>query len=256
MRFGCWVADIDDVAVLAASGYEFCELSAEVLAPAEPDARAVPALRRLEALALVPEVFNRFFPPEVPLYGDLAAVRAHARRVAQRAAQVGGEVVVLGSGPARTVPAGMNRGEARERLAGAVAAAQEECDRHGVIVALEPLNRGECNILNTLEECREFRERFDLEGVYLTADLYHLEREHESSAEIVSAGALVRHAQVAGGGRQSPEIPGYDYAGFVKALARARYDIRISAECDWPDLHEQAPLALGFMRTGWAEALH
>ena len=50
MRFGCWVPTVDDVAILARSGYDFCELSVEVLRPAEPDTRALPQLRQLDAL--------------------------------------------------------------------------------------------------------------------------------------------------------------------------------------------------------------
>jgi sugar phosphate isomerase/epimerase len=255
MRFGSWVTGIDDVATLARSGYDFCELSVDELGPAEPDRRVVASLRQLDALPLVPEVFNRFFPPSVSLYGDPDTVRAHARRVAQRMAQVGGQVVVLGSGPARDVPPGMERGEALGRLAHAVAVVQEECDRYGVTVGLEPLNRGECNVLNTLEECRQFREHFALHGVYIVADLYHLECEHESLREVLRTGSIIRHVQVAGGGRQSPTVPGYDYAGFAAALSSAGYDGRISAECDWRDLDEQAVPALEFMRDYWSDAV-
>src|SRR5262249_48784394 len=132
---------------------------------------------------------------------------------------------------------------------------QDECERYGVIVGLEPLNRGECTILNTLEECREFRETFGLHDVYVTADLYHLECEHESLNEVVKSGSIIRHVQVAGGSRQAPQLPGYDYSGFVSALATAGYDDRISAECEWRDLREQAAPALEYMRAGWSEAV-
>jgi D-psicose/D-tagatose/L-ribulose 3-epimerase len=255
MRFGSWVTGIDDVSVLARTGYDFCELSVEVLKPAESDTAATASLRQLDNLPLAAEVFNRFFPANVSLYGDLDAVRSHARRVAQRMAQVGGEVVVLGSGAARMVPPGMDGGDALGRLARAVAVVREECDRYGVMVGLEPLNRGECNILNTLGECREFRENFGLHGVYVTADLYHLEIEHESLVEVLNSASIIRHVQVAGGGRQSPTVPGYDFAGFAAALSSAGYDGRISAECDWRDLTDQAAPALEFMRKHWSDAV-
>jgi D-psicose/D-tagatose/L-ribulose 3-epimerase len=255
MRFGSWVTSIEDVAILARCGYDFCELSVEVLKPAESDTAAIASLRQLDALPLVPEVFNRFFPPSVSLYGDLDTVRSHAGRVAARMAQVGGQVVVLGSGAARDVPPGMDGGEALGRLARAVAVVHEECDRYGVMVGLEPLNRGESNVLNTLKECREFREEFGLHGVYITADLYHLEREHESLGEVLNTGSIIRHVQVAGGGRQSPTVPGYDYAGFAAALSSVGYDGRISAECDWCDLNDQAAPALEFMRKHWSDAV-
>ncbi|KAA1249949.1 sugar phosphate isomerase/epimerase [Mycobacterium simiae] len=255
MRFGAWVTDIDDVTALARCGYDFCELSAEVLMPAQSDTDAAARLRRLSALPLVPEVFNRFFPPGASLYRDLDVVRAHARRVSARMERVGGQVAVLGSGPARDVPPGMDRDEALRRLGRAVAAIHEECDRNGVAVGLEPLNHTDGNILNTLQECREFRDSFGLDGVGITADLHHLELEHESLDEVLKVGPIIRHVQVAGGGRQSPTVPGYDYAGFAAALSKAGYDDRTAVECDHWDLDTQAAPALEFMRKSWRDAV-
>ena len=59
------------------------------------------------------------------------------------------------------------------------------------------------------------------------------------------------HVHVAGGGRHPPDTPGYDYAGFMHVLRNAGYDARISAECAWENLAEQAPVALAFMRARW-----
>ena len=100
-----------------------------------------------------------------------------------------------------------------------------------------------------------FAKNFGLHEVYVTADLHHLECERESLDEVLKSGSIIRHVQVAGGARQPPQLPGYDYSGFVSALATAGYDDRISAECEWRDLGEQAAPALEYMCTGWRDAV-
>jgi sugar phosphate isomerase/epimerase len=62
---------------------------------------------------------------------------------------------------------------------------------------------------------------------------------------------MLAHVHVAGGGRNAPGVPGYDYDGFMEALRSAGYDGRISAECAWQDLEAQAAAALEFMRRAW-----
>jgi D-psicose/D-tagatose/L-ribulose 3-epimerase len=62
---------------------------------------------------------------------------------------------------------------------------------------------------------------------------------------------LLAHVHVAGGGRRAPDVQGYNYAGFMVALADAGYDRRISAECTWENLETQAAPTLMFMRSQW-----
>jgi sugar phosphate isomerase/epimerase len=253
MRFGCCVGP-DDIATVAAAGFDYCELPARAVLPLESDAAALPALRQIAAAPIRPEAFNVLVPAEIPLCGpaaDLGALDAYLRRAFSRMASLGGAAVVLGSGAARRIPDGWPRDRALDQIAEAVQLAGEEATRAGLRLALEHLNRGECNVLNTVAECHAFIRDRGLQGVWLLVDLYHLEVEHEPAESVAAGGALVAHAHTAGGGRGSPDTPGYDYAGFVAALKRAGYDARISAENSWRDLAAQAPAALAFMRAGW-----
>jgi sugar phosphate isomerase/epimerase len=103
MRFGCCVQP-DQIALLAQAGYDFCELPARAVLPFEDDTAALPALRAIAAAPLRPEAFNVLVPPELPLVGpraDVGALRSYVRRAFQRMAQLGGAVVVVGSGGAR-----------------------------------------------------------------------------------------------------------------------------------------------------------
>ena len=253
MRFGCCVAR-DQIDILARAGYDFCELPAAAVQPFENDAAALPALRALAAAPLRPEAFNVLVPAKLPLVGPLVdrdSLRAYLRRAFTRMVQLGGAVVVLGSGGARRIPENMPREQALDQLADSLALATDEASRAGIELALEHLNRGECNVFTTVAECQSFIERRGLTGLRLLADLHHLELEHEPLDNVIAAAPLLAHVHVADGGRRAPGLGGYDYAGFMATLREVEYDRRISAECQWEDLAAQAADALTFMRSQW-----
>jgi D-psicose/D-tagatose/L-ribulose 3-epimerase len=253
MRFGCCVA-ADQIDILARAGYDFCELPAAAVLPFEDDAAALTALRALADAPLRPEAYNVLVPAKLPLVGpqvDRDALRAYLRRAFGRMVQLGGAVVVLGSGGARRIPENMPREQALDQLADSLALAADEAERAGIELALEHLNRGECNVFTTVAECQSFIEQRGLTGLRLLADLHHLELEHEPQEDVIAAAPLLAHVHVADGGRRPPGLGGYNYAGFMHALHSIGYDRRISAECTWEDLAAQAAGALAFMRSQW-----
>lgn len=257
MRFGCCVKDPEQIAILAAAGYDFCELPAAAVLPFEDDTAARPAVRAFAGAPLRAEAFNVLVPASLPLVGprvDRAALRTYLRRAFSRMAQLGGVVVVLGSGGARRIPDDLPRAQGLDQLAESLTLVADEASRAGIELALEHLNRAESNVFNTVAESQHFIEERGLTGLRLLADIDHLEREQEPLANVVAAAPLLAHAHAAGGDRRAPDVPGYDYAGFMAALRDAGYDRRISAECRWDDLATQAPGALAFMRQQWASS--
>ena len=254
MRFGCCVSTREQIDVIAKAGFDFCELPAKAVQPFDDEAAALPAMREFGAAPLRAEAFNVLVPPQLPLIGpkrDPDALRAYLERAFSRMAQLGAAVVVLGSGGARRIPEGMPRQAALDELADSVALIADEADRAGLQIALEHLNRNECNVFNSLAESQAFLDEYALPSMRLLVDLFHLEVEHEPVADVVAAGPLLAHVHVAGGDRRAPNVPGYDYAGFVSALREVGYAGRISAECSWEDLPAQAADALAFMKSNW-----
>lgn len=254
MRFGICVGP-DQIGAVAAAGYDFCELPARAVLPLEDDAAAAPALRTIAAASIRPESFNVLVPAEIPLCGpkaDREILRSYLRRAFSRMAALGAAVAVLGSGAARRIPDGWPRVSAFDQLAEALAIAGEEAANNGIALALEHLNKQECNVFNTVGESAAFIRERGLKNVHLLADLFHVEVEHEPLADVAAAMPMVVHVHVAGGGRRSPDTPGYDYAGFMRVLRNAGYDARISAENSWENLELQAPIALAFMREQWS----
>ncbi len=252
MRYGVCVPP-EQIGVAAAAGFDFCELPARAVLPLASDADAAASLSAIAAAPLRPESFNSLIPPELPLCGpavDRDALRVYLARAFGRMAALGASVAVLGSGGARRIPEGYPRDLALDQLADALGLAGDLAARAGVALAIEPLNRGECNVFCTLAETRGFIAARGLRGLSLLADLYHIEVEREPLSEVVAAGPLIVHVHTAGGGRRSPAVPGYNYSGLLAALAQIGYDARVSAECSWTDLAAEAPAALAAMMRG------
>jgi len=118
MRFGV-CAGVSQAGLLAAAGYDYIELSvAGDLIPDEDEAAWNEKRRAIEAMPLVPEAYNSFVRtgkitgPEA----DPARLERYAHTALARAAQVGGKVIVFGSGGARNVPEGYNRERAEEEI--------------------------------------------------------------------------------------------------------------------------------------------
>ena len=257
MRFGVCVRTVEEIGVLAAAGFDFCELPAASLLPVEDDRAAEPTLRAFEAAPLPVEAFNVLVPGSLPLAGpsvDRDAVRRYFERVFARMARLGAQVTGLGSGAARRIPDGWPRERGLDQLADALKLAGDLAAASGIQLNLEHLNRTECNVFNSLAESQAFIETRGLASVRLLADLHHLEMEHEPLAHVVAAAPLLTHVHVADGGRRAPGVGGYDYAGFMAALRQVGYDRRISAECSWEDLAAQARDAGQFMRRMWEAA--
>lgn len=257
MRFGCCIASVEQIAVLAAAGYDYCELPAALVQPFADDAAALPALRALAAAPLPPESFYLLVPATLPLVGpaaDHARLRSYLRRAFGRMRQLGGQVAVLGSGQARALPPDVARAVALDQLVAALRIVGEQAVAAGITLALEHLNRGECNVLNSVAECHALVVEHALDQVQLLADLHHLTLEVEPFEHVIVAAPRLAHVHVADGARRAPGHGGYPYAAFMRALRGIGYDQRISAECRWDDLAAQAGPALAFMRQQWRAA--
>jgi sugar phosphate isomerase/epimerase len=254
MKFGV-CAGVDKAKVLAEAGYDYIELPVGSVMPEAEEAVYNQRRKELLACPLVPEAFNSFLPGDLKIVGpavDTQRVRRYLANALKRVSEVGGQVLVFGSGGARNVPEGFSRQRAWSQLVEFLHMAADQADASGVTLAAEPLNRSECNIINTVPEAVALAEDVNRPPVRVLADLYHISEDQEPLDNVLKAGTLLAHVHVADTGRFYPGSGSYDYSGFFGRLKQIGYNARTSAEGRWTDFDSEVAKALPFLRDAWS----
>jgi D-psicose/D-tagatose/L-ribulose 3-epimerase len=95
----------------------------------------------------------------------------------------------------------------------------------GVRLGVEPLNRYETSLVNTVDQALTALGPLLGEGLGLALDSYHLNIEERSSADAIrAAGQHLAHVQVCGSDRGAPGGDQTDWPAFVAALDEVGYD--------------------------------
>ncbi|MFC4563572.1 sugar phosphate isomerase/epimerase family protein [Nocardiopsis mangrovi] len=156
-----------------------------------------------------------------------AATRDYLRRVADAAAEVGSPVI---AGPAyasvgrtwRMTPA--QRADCYAELAENLAPVVEHASAAGVRVAVEPLNRYETSLLNTVDQALTALDGLPADGCGLALDVYHMNiEETDPAAAIRRAAGRIAHVQVCANDRGAPGTDHLDWPGILAALDDSGY---------------------------------
>lgn len=233
--------------------YDFAEWTvASLLKPRETDEAFRAGLKEAHAARLPYPVVNCFIPGDLKITGpevNTEALKQYVTTTFQRAEQAKVEVIVFGSGGARRVPDGFDPATARRQIVTFCTMFAPLAQRHGVTVVAEPLNRQECNIMNTVAECAALVKEVAHPAFRLLVDAYHLMRDGDSYADIVTHGALLAHVHLATvPKRLAPGAEPCDLAPFFAALKKAGYNGRVSIEGSIPNPASELPVALEMMK--------
>jgi sugar phosphate isomerase/epimerase len=183
---------------------------------------------------------------------DLEVLSEYLARVVRRAAKLNIRILGFGSGGARQIPDGFDRGRAEEQLLAFARMAGTLAGEAGVVIAMEPLNRPECNFVNTIAEVVQYVKAVDRPAFRALLDSYHLWRENEPVEHVAAAAPYVAHVHVADlEGRVPPGASGSaDYRPLLRPLKQAGYDGLISVESKSFDV-AGGTRALAFLKDQW-----
>ncbi|MFJ6677316.1 sugar phosphate isomerase/epimerase family protein [Actinosynnema sp. NPDC091369] len=227
-----WTSPLRDAALaelasrVAGWGFDVLELPVEEVGDWEP-ARAARVLADHGLAATVCLVM----PPGRELVAadpaTVAATQDYLRRVVDIAAEVGSPVV---AGPAYASVGRTWRMAEQERhdrvaeLRDNLAPVVEHARAAGVRVAVEPLNRYETSVLNTIGQTLAALDGLPVDGCGVAVDVYHqnIEEKHVGAA-IRSAAGRVAHVQVCANDRGAPGDDHFDWPDITAALAEAGY---------------------------------
>ncbi len=228
------------------------------LAPEAPDADFAPRAAALRACGLPMPAANVLLPAALKCSGpdiDYARLDRYAQTVFRRAKEVGMTLIVFGSAGARMVPPGFSLATGFEQYVDLLRQFGPLAEENGVTLVVEPLNRGECNLVNTILEGAEAVRRANSGGVKLLVDIFHMLRNDESPDDIVKVGPLIRHAHIAENkDRAAPGTHGENFRPFLRALRRTGYNERLALEPIWTDLPNQLGPALKELRQQLADS--
>ena len=235
---------------LSDAGCDFFEFGVGMLCPESPKFLFEGFKDLVADYPLRAECFNSFIPADLKVTGpDVDTVRLdnYLVNATERAAELGGEIIVFGSGGARGVPEGFSRKRAHGQILEFLEAAANYAGEHGLVIAIEPLNRSETNVINSIAEAVQFADELGRPEVQVLVDFYHQMLEDETFDEIVRAGERIVHVHVADTDRLYPGSGKYDYGRFAKSLADAGYNKRVSVECNFRDFDQEVPQSIQFL---------
>lgn len=227
-----WTSPLDDAALrglaprVAAMGFDLIELPVEN--PGDWDPKTAASL--LDDLGLAATIVL-VMPEQRQLVRADAATISHTqdylRHLVDVAAAVGARTV---AGPAyasvgRTWAMTADErlrcyAELRDRLGPVV----EHARQAGVVLGVEPLNRYETSVLNTVAQTLEALSGLPADGCGVALDIYHQNIEETDLPAVVRAAAgHIAHVQVCANDRGSPGRDHIDWPGVLGALDASGY---------------------------------
>lgn len=238
---------VDNIDIVEKCGYDYIELGlASIAAMSEEEFAA--ALKKVQNAKIPAEACNGMLPASVPVTGpnvNAQQIHEYLEKAFTRAEKLGVKVVVFGSAGARNVPEGFDFGQAWRQISNYLRLAQPHAVEHGITIAIEPLRRGESNIINLVSEAVALSALLQLSNVKALGDTYHMAMCSEPLSALTNAGELLAHVHTANAlGRILPkEGDGENYMGIFQALKAGGYDGRISCEAGCKDFATDAQAA-------------
>lgn len=247
-------AGVEKLPTLPLAGIDYAEPTvADLLCPAEDDAAFAERLKLAKALPLPTTALNVFLSAQLPTTGpavDAGAVDRFVGVAFGRAKQAGVRIIVFGSSGSRKVPQGFDHAAAFEQLVGHLKRWGPMAAAGGVTIAVECLQKRECNIINSLAEGAELVRRVSHPAVRLLADTYHMACDGEGPEGIRKFGQLLVHAHCADpAGRVPLGFGSADHRPYFRALKDIGYRGGVSIEAGrWEDQARQLPAAVAALR--------
>ena len=120
----------------------------------------------------------------------------------------------------------------------------------GAFLLIEPLNRYETHMINTLAQATEILDRVAHPSAKMMADLFHMSiEERDIPGAIRAAGPRVQHVHLADSTREVPCTGHTDFRSAFAALREIGFDGYMAFECKVPgDPAEWLPKSVQFLR--------
>jgi sugar phosphate isomerase/epimerase len=239
-------ASLENDALLVKAGYPFIVESVQKLFSPQTvsDEQFEQKLEIIKNLSSQLFAVNIFIPGDLKLLGpkvDSTAILTYAEKVFSRCKSAGVQMIVLGSSGARKIPDGFERQTATDQFVHISKQLASLASKYQITIALENLNRGETNFINSVSEALNIVKQVSHPNFRLCADIYHMLKEGEGPAILLQTKEYLIHCDVAEKEKRTPPgVKGQDFKPYFRALRAIGYSGKIVIEANWESLEKQA----------------
>lgn len=231
-HFG-WCGPIQNAANIYAAGLDYIE--AQLVPMKLEDEASYKEAKALVIDAPLPvQAMSYLFPHDFRLYGEGADERrnrAYFDRVVSLLDLAKAQVVVLGSGWTRDIPAGWTQEQTEHAFLEALSWCAKALEGTSARLVIEPLNKKESNFINSVSDGVRIAKLLNHPKVRGLADFYHIDEEQEALDTLIANGEWLEHIHLADTKRLNPGTGQYDYDTFFRNLKQIEYRGLLSAEC-------------------------
>ena len=244
---------VDKAHLLKTAGCDYTEEAVgRFLIPADSDEKFAEKFSQFKSADFPIRACNSFIPGSLKSTGPDTKhdeIITFVETAFQRAQKTGIKYIVFGSSGSRNIPDGFDKEKARQQFIKLLKRMGPVAKKYDIVVVIEPLNKKESNIINTVAEGAEIARAVNHPNIKLLADFYHMALENEGPQAVVEAGDLIKHCHIAEKeNRAAPGTAGDDFTGYFKALKKINYTGGISIECRWSDFDKQVPESIAYLK--------
>ena len=249
MRFGL-CTDIKNVKEVEQLGFDYIDGKLNQIALLEEE-EFESILKLFKNQRLRMERAALLLPKTLSVMGDAyneKQLRDYLSVAFDRMDKLGCNLVVFGSGKSRNFPPSMRWQDAFLSLVNVTKLIGEIALEHSIEIAIEPLNREETNMINTLCEGAALQAEVNMKNVGLLADSYHMRKEGEDLKRIIYCSPLVHTHIAMKEGRRYPTEAKAEVREFFSVLKEVGYDGTMSIEAKSDDWKSDSIKALKVLR--------
>ena len=255
MKIG-FCAKIERIDEVAQAGFDYLEPPVSAAA-AWTEEEFKENLEKVQNASIPVPAFNVLFPKTLQLLSPETTdqqIIDYLRPALARVQKLGGKVVVFGSGASRKRPENMPYGEAFRRLVEVTRVIGFVAGEYGITIVIEPLNRSETNMINSVAEGADLAAAVDHPQVKLLADYYHIAVEHHAPEDLARLGGIA-HCHIATEiGRRAPQEAEAGFSKMFSAMKQTGYAGLVSVEGKADDLSVEGPVSIALLKKLWEEA--
>lgn len=195
-------------------------------------------------------ICNCFIPSEYKIVEDTPELWERVEKSLWRMEKLSTEIVVLGSGGARSIPDSMDYEIGFKKIENFLIKCNELAKKHNITIALEPLNRNESNFIPTVRSAFDLAEKLNLSHVKILADIFHMYVEKEDFSVIGETVKSICHTHINNPlTRTCPTSESNEQIeDFASALKKAGYDKTVTIESSFEDFSSEIKAAIVYLR--------